>query len=50
MNISTKVPDGKPYRDAANRWRSGLSERKRLDVTHEYKYPEGQFIQVTVEF
>lgn len=42
--ISTKVPDGKPYKEAADKEeeRPLLSELKRLDLTHEYKFPEGK--------
>lgn len=42
-NISTKRPDGKPYIEAADKEkeRPFLAERKRLDLTHEYKFPEG---------
>lgn len=39
-NISTKKPDGKPYNGEASVWR-GYGEKYRLDVTSEYKYPEG---------
>ncbi|CAG2211786.1 TGM1 [Mytilus edulis] len=39
-NISTKKPDGRPYNGEASVWR-GYGEKYRLDVTSEYKYPEG---------
>ena len=41
-NISTKVPDGKPYGGEASIWR-GYGEKYRLDITHEYKYPGGTY-------
>lgn len=38
--ISTKIPDGKPYNgETSIYWGDG--ENYRLDITNEYKYPEG---------
>jgi len=42
MYISTKVPDGKPYKIPISRSSlTSLSEMRRYDVTHLYKYKEG---------
>ncbi|KAL4234070.1 Transglutaminase 1 [Mactra antiquata] len=40
--ISTKVADGKPYHDRSFSFdNKPLSERKRMDLTDAYKFPEG---------
>ena len=44
-NISTKRPDGDPYEENTSLFSfMGNKNEQRMDITNEYKYPEGNYL------